>query len=454
MLADLAIKDGRVAAVGEGLAQDAPPDTILDARGHYVLPGVLDVHVHLDLNVGALTTADDWLSGTRAAARGGVTSVIDFATPNPLENGRHETLSQCVDQWFSKAEGKACVDYTFHVAITNWEQHQSEIDTIVDRGFTTFKEYMIYAARGLQSDDAALFSTLERMRERGTLLLVHAESSGVMNELIRRHHRKDLMEEYGARLHPMTRPPFVEEEAIQRVVKWSESTGGPLYVVHVSTGGGAGIIGAAQQRGVPVVGETCAHYLTLDESVYARDDGHLFGCCPQMKTRQDREMLWQALQEDVLSVVSTDNCTFDRKQKDTWKGDWTRIPFGLPGLETLLPLVYTQGVLRGRFSLERMVEKLSANPARIMGLAPRKGSLRPGSDADISIIHPKKRILVDPEMMETASDWSPYAGMKLAGFPRWVLSRGEMIVQDYKVQARPGRGEWLPRTETCRGKKP
>jgi len=244
----------------------------------------------------------------------------------------------------------------------------------------------------------------------------------------------------------MTRPNFVEAEAIQRAVQWCEVTGGQLYIVHMSTAEGADIVRAAQARGVPVLAETCAQYLVLDDSVFEREDGHLFACCPQVKKPKDVERLWKGLRGGEVSVVSTDTCTFTREQKAMWNGDWTKIPMGLPGLETLLPLVYTRGVLGGRLTVEELSMKLSTNPARIMGLYPRKGAITVGADADLAIIHPTATRPVTPSAMETNADWSPYEGWELAGFARTTLSRGEVIVDQYAVVGREGRGQWLHRT--------
>jgi dihydropyrimidinase len=317
---------------------------------------------------------------------------------------------------------------------------------MVKRGFTTFKEFMIYESEGWQSDDRALFGTLEKMKELGAMLLVHAESSRVLDELIARHHTPALMKQHGAMLHAITRPNFVEAEAIQRVVQWSEATGGQLYIVHMSTAEGSDIIRAAQARGVPVLAETCVQYLVLDDSVFAGEDGHLFACCPQLKKPADSARLWQGLRRGEVSVISTDTCTFTREQKAMWQGDWTKIPMGMPGLETLMPLTYTKGVLDGRLTLDEMCRKLSTNPARIMGLAPRKGAIQIGADADLAIIHPTRTHTVNPDEMETNADWSPFEGWELAGFSRTTLSRGEVIVDDYEVVGKEGRGQWLPRT--------
>ncbi len=436
---DIGITGEKITALGATL--DTAGADVIDAHHHHVIPGVLDVHVHLELPFCGTVSSDDYVSGTRAAARGGVTTVIDFAIPSATGS-----LGEAADTWMQKAQGKSLIDYTFHICITRYNEHKDQIAAMVQRGFTTFKEFMIYESEGWQSDDRALFGTLEKMREHGAMLLVHAESSRVLDELIARNHTPELMKKHGAMLHAITRPNFVEAEAIQRVVQWCAATGGQLYIVHMSTAEGADIIRAAQARGVPVLAETCIQYLVLDDSVFARNDGHLFACCPQLKKPADSDRLWRGLNTGEVSVISTDTCTFTREQKAMWEGDWTKIPMGMPGLETLMPLTFTKGVLEGKISLEQMCAKLSTNPARIMGLAPRKGAIQIGADADIAIIHPTATRTVNPAEMETNADWSPYEGWELAGFARTTLSRGEVIVDDYKVVGRAGRGQWLPRT--------
>src|SRR6476469_1204132 len=285
---DVGITGEKISALGAAL--DSPGATIIDASGHYVIPGVLDVHVHLELPFCGTVSADDYRTGTRAGARGGVTTVIDFAIPSATG-----TLAEAADTWMKKAEGKSLIDYTFHICITRYQEHKSQIKGMIDRGFTTFKEFMIYESEGWQSDDRALFGTLEKMKEHGAMLLVHAESSRVLDELIARNHTPELMKQHGAVLHALTRPNFIEAEAIQRVVQWSEATGGQLYIVHMSTAEGTDIIARAQAKGVPVIAETCVQYLVLDDSVFSRDDGHLFACCPQLKKPKDVDRLWNGL---------------------------------------------------------------------------------------------------------------------------------------------------------------
>jgi len=435
---DVGIAGETIAALEPGLATRHPEATVIDASGHLVLPGVIDVHVHLDLPVAGTVTCDDYRSGTRAAAHGGVTTVIDFATPYG-----EESMSESIDNWFRRAEGKAMVDYAFHATIANWDRHSPEIPELIERGYPTFKEYMIYT--GFALDGETIRKTLAAMKDLGGMLLVHAEAPEILDPLTEQHHTPDQMARYGARLHAMCRPPEVEIAAVETLLCSSEATGGRLYLVHLSTAGAAERVRAARARGVPVVAETCAHYLVFDESVFSRPDGHLFATCPQVKSPSDREGLWQGLQDGDLAVVSTDTCVFTRAQKDAWGGDWTKIPMGLPGLETLLPIVYTFGVRKGRLTVEQMVELLSGGPARIMGLAPRKGAIRVGADADLVVLHPGKKTVIDPAAMESRAGWSPYAGMEMAGFPRTVLSRGEVIVEDHRVVGKEGRGKWISR---------
>lgn len=437
--ADVAIQGERIAAVNKGLAKNAGGAKVIDAAGKYVIPGALDVHVHLELPFCGTVSSDDWNCGTRAAARGGVTTVIDFAIPYG-----QESLEDAFNNWSARAK-KSCIDYCFHMAITNWDRHGPEMEKMVKRGCPTFKEFMIYASEGWQSDDRAIFNALEQCKRLGGMLLIHAESARVLDELIARHHTPELMKKHGATLHAITRPNYIEAEAIQRAVMWSEVTGGRLYIVHMSTGEGADIVRAARARGVDVYAETCVQYLVLDDSVFARPDGHLFACCPQVKKPKDIERLWKGVNDGEVCVISTDTCTFTKEQKARWEGDWTKIPMGLPGLETMVPLVYTQGVLGKRMPLTRFVEKCCTNPAKIMGLFPQKGAIAAGSDADIAILDPDKKLTVDHATMEGGADWNPYQGMELAGFAQHTFSRGKQIVEDYKFVGENGWGRWLPR---------
>src|SRR5262245_5848682 len=438
-MADVAVQGERIVAVNKGLAKNAGGAKVIDAAGKYVIPGALDVHVHLELPFCGTVSSDDWNTGTRAAARGGVTTVIDFAIPYGKES-----LEDAFNHWRERSK-KSCIDYCYHIAITNWDRHGPEMEKMVKKGCPTFKEFMIYASEGWQADDRTIYNTLERAKQLGAMLLVHAESSRVLDELIARHHTSELMKKHGATLHATTRPNFIEAEAIQRAITWAEVTGGRLYIVHMSTGEGADTVKAARARGVDVYAETCVQYLVLDDSVFARPDGHLFACCPQVKKPKDQERLWKGLNDGEVCVISTDTCTFTKAQKARWEGDWTKIPMGLPGLETMVPLVYTHGVLGKKLSLNRFVEKCCTNPAKIMGLYPRKGVLKAGSDADVTVFDPEKQITVDHATMDGGADWSPYQGWPLAGFAQHTFCRGKQLVADYQFVGENGWGQWLPR---------
>ena len=439
---DIGMRDGRIVALGLNLAQGGSNGAqIIDAKGRYVIPGGVDVHVHLALPFCGTVSADDYDSGTRAAACGGVTSLIDFAIPYGKE-----TLQQAVDNWHARAEGKACIDYSFHLAITNWEAQRQDVKKMIAQGIPTFKQFMIYEREGWQSDDAAMYQALETLRELGGMLCVHAESSRVIDLFTARHHNPKEMKQHGAYLHAITRPNVTEYEAIQRAITWTRETGGRLFIVHMSTAEGAELVKRAQEEGVDVLAETCAQYLALDDRVFAGKDGHLFATCPQLKKPRDQKRLWEGLKSGEVCSVSTDTCTFNRKQKAMWNGDWTKIPMGMPGLETLLPVVYTLGVLKRRLTVNEFVNKCCTAPAKIMGLYPRKGVLQVGSDADLAIIHPTKKRKVDWHKMQTNSDWSPFQGWELAGFAEHTFCRGAQVVKDYKFVGRNGHGQFIPRS--------
>ena len=443
-IGDVAISGQTIAAVGAPGTLGTASRTI-DATGMGVLPGCLDVHVHLALPFCGTVSCDDFDSGSKAAANGCVTTVIDFAIP-----GAGETLARAHETWTKKAAGISSIDFAWHMAITKRE-HIAEIPAMVAQGLPTFKQFMIYEREGWNADDGMIFETLERVREHDGMLLIHAESARVLDMLIERCHTPAFMKQYGARLHRMTRPNFVEAEAIERGIHWSEKTGGKLYIVHMSTGEGADLIQAAQARGVPVLAETCIQYLALTDDVFDRPDGHLFACCPQVKKAKDVERLWKGLGREVC-VVSTDTCSFTREQKQMWwnkegnYGDWTNIPMGLPGLDTMVPLLYTLGVRSGRIPMTKLVELCSYKPARVMGLGHRKGQLAPGFDADIAIIDPSETRRVEPgKTVQSRCDWSPFEGMSLGGFAKMTMVRGTPILENGQFVGKAGHGVFVPR---------
>jgi len=437
---DVGVVGGKVAALGRKLKHSAVRE--IDARGRILLPGGIDAHVHLQLLAAGTVTSDDFETGTRAAACGGVTTVIDFA--NQAAGGG---LVAGVEDRMEEAEGKVCVDYSLHCCITDFRRMRrpaQELKKLMESGVPSVKLFMSYASRGMQSDDGDIFETLECAKEIGSTVMVHAESGALLDRLVRRYRRR--RRELGAWAHVLSRPNVVEEEAVMRALKWGEAAGGHLYIVHMSTGEAAGHLKAAQAAGVNAHGETCPQYLVLCDDVFRdKRNGHLYATCPQIKKKKDSDRLWRALADGELALVATDTCTFTAKQKAAWNGDFTKIPCGLPGTETMIPILYTQGYKAGRFSLNHLVSLVSTNPAKLMGMYPQKGTIAPGSDADFIVIDPKVSRKVDWKRMETECDWSPYQGMRLYGFPEYTVSRGEVIVEKGAFTGRPGRGRFVKR---------
>jgi dihydropyrimidinase len=437
--ADIGITRDKISHIGIDLKR--PAKKTMDASGKLIFPGLIDAHVHLKLPAGGTITAEDFTSGTKAAACGGVTTIIDFAAQ---EKG--QTLAAAIKARRAEADGKMAIDYSLHVVPTDWNSRtKNEMAKLTARGFPSFKMYMIYAKAGLMSDDVAIFSALEQTARFGGMVAVHAESAAILDLLIERYHNKQDMKKYGAYCHALSRPNFIEAEAIQRAVTWAEATGGRLYIVHMSTAEGVDIVRRSKERGVKLYAETCPHFLLFDDSVFRKPDGYLYATCPQVKKKIDQAALWDGIKSGVISVVATDNCTFTRKQKARWHGDFTKIPYGLPGLETLLPLMYNFGVNQRRISLHKLVGLLSENPAKLMGLYPQKGNIAIGSDADLVIFDPDKEVTLSHKSLQTRCDWSPYEGIRVKGYPAATISRGQIVACDGGFVGKAGQGKFVKR---------
>lgn len=441
--ADIGISNGKIKIIGQDL-NDA--DQIIDATGQYVMPSGLDVHVHLQLPFCGTVSADDFITGTKAAAAGGITTIVDFAIQS-----KGNTLTDAVKSRKQEADGKVCVDYSLHGGITDWnDRTKSELKSLVEEGIVSFKMFMIYRSEGWMSSDSMLYQALEETKKLGGTILVHAESVDVLDYMVEKYHNPADMKKYGAYCHVLSRPNFVEEEAIQRAIKWTEVTGGRLYIVHMSTGGGTNLVIAAKKRGIEVLAETCPQYLLLEDDLFKKEDGHLYGTCPQIKKKEDIDRLWDALGNGEIDTIATDTCTFDTKQKAMWEGDFTKIPFGMPGSELMMPLMYTYGVREGKINLNQFVHYQSTNPAKIFGMYPEKGSLQVGTDADILVFDPRKNVTVDYQNLETNCDWSPYQGWKLKGYPYITILRGKIIAKDGRFTGDIGYGKFIKRKPVVR----
>lgn len=438
-IGDIGVKDGKIAKIGDNLSDENAE--YIDASGKYVLPGMIDAHVHLSLPVGDIITSDTWESGTRAAAAAGITTIIDFAT----QTG-DEPLVHAINERKAEADGEIYIDYSLHGGIAKWNSsRKAEIKGICESGITSFKMFMTYRSRGLLSTDEMITEAMEETKKYGGIILLHAEADDIIEDLRSKHCSKEEMEQYGVYLHVITRPNEAEANAIERAIQMVENSGGTAYIVHMSTKEGYRLVSDARKRGISVIGETCPQYLLLDESVFKRENGHLYATCPQVKTKQDSKELWEGLANGSLNVIGTDNCTFSTDQKALWKGDYRNLPMGMPGIELMVPLIHSEGVEKGILTINQMVAIACTNPAKIYGLFPRKGALMVGSDADIVVFDPKKEYTVDFREMETNCDWNPYQGMKIKGRAEVTILRGKVVGRDGKCVGNKGYGMFIPR---------
>lgn len=436
--ADILVEGEKIKLIGTDLAPDGA--TVVDASGKYVFPGAIDAHTHLDMPFGGTVTADDFYTGGVAAAFGGTTSHIDFAI-----QGKGESLRQALDNWHARAEGKSVIDYGFHVAITDLpEAVMQEIPKAVDYGVTSFKLFLAY--KGLfQVDDTTLLNALMVARDCGGLICVHAENGDVVDVLVKQMVAEGKLE---PKYHITSRPPLAEAEATAKACMLAAIAKAPLYIVHMTCHPAVQQLKLARAAGAPVMGETCPQYLFCTEDDAARPgfEGAKFICSPPVRTKSDQEALWAALAAGDLQAVSTDHAPFNFKgQKELGRGDFTKIPNGLPAIEDRVTMLYSCGVGAGRISLNRFVELVSTNPAKIFGLYPRKGTVAVGSDADLVIWDPEKEKTISAGRHHMAVDYSLYEGWKLKGLPEKVFRRGELIVDGESFYGEKGGGEFLAR---------
>lgn len=421
-LRDVFITGGRIAAVRPPSRRPARAARTLDARGLLLLPGVIDAHAHFRLKLGpGRYTSDDFTSGSAAAVCGGTTTFIDYTGQGP-----GESLLKGLRDRVREAQGRCYADFSFHCMLTGWGKMKDPARSMAEAaraGAPTFKVFTAYGARGLMSADAELAAALRAAKKLGVLICVHAENGPVIDFLA------DVFAPHkGIRALPLSRPPFTETEAVGRLAGLAAAAGAPVYFVHLSAAASAEVAAAARRSGALVMGETCPQYLALDESRFRGKDGHLYSCCPPIRTKEDNAGLWRALAAGRLQVLATDNCTFTRAQKNAWGGDVRKLPMGLPGAQTLLAAAYTYGVRTGKLSLARLVQVLCENPARIMGLT-GKGFIKAGFDADFAIVDPSAGVKVDARKLKHNTDFSPWQGQKLYGFPKYTVLRGRVVAE-------------------------
>jgi dihydropyrimidinase len=448
---DVLIEDEKIVAIAtnvdltrglipEGGQIPSSLDRIIEAKGKYVIPGGIDVHTHLDMPFGGTTSADDFESGTIAAAHGGTTSVVDFAIQY-----RGQTLRHALDAWRAKADGKAAIDYGFHMIVTDLNDAvEREMDALVSEGVTSFKLFMAYPGV-FMLDDASIFRALLRTRENGGTICMHAENGGVIDVLVQRALAEGKTE---PKYHALTRPARAEAEATHRAIALAEIAGVPIYIVHLSAPEALEMVTAARDRGLPAYAETCPQYLFLSYDNYEEPDfaGAKYVMSPPLRPKEGQDRLWRGLAGNDLQAISTDHCPFCMKeQKELGRGDFSKIPNGAPGIETRMSLVHDGGVRTGKITLNRFVELTSTSPARIFGLFPRKGTVAPGSDADLVVFDPNRKQKLSAKTLHMKVDYNPYEGREVTGAADTVLSRGKVVVENGKFVGRAGAGSFLKR---------
>jgi dihydropyrimidinase len=437
--ADIFIDDETITTIGKSLDMEA--DRTIDAAGKLVIPGGIDPHTHMELPFGGTQSSDDFFTGTRAAAFGGTTTIIDFAVQN-----KGQTLTEGVDNWHKKADGKCVIDYGFHLITTEFEDgDEDEMYRVMDSGVTSFKLFMAYPGVFL-ADDATIFRAMSAAGERGGLICMHAENGIVINEIIKRFLKDGRT---APKYHALTRPTIAEAEGVHRAIAIAEMAESPVYIVHLSCTDALNKVREARDRGIAAFAETCPQYLFHSIDDYGDVfEGAKYVMTPPLREKHNQAELWKGLKMDDLQVISTDHCPFCMKeQKELGKDDFSKIPNGAPGVENRMALIYNGGVVENRISLNRFVELTSTAAAKMFGLFPKKGTIAVGSDADIVIFDPNQEHTfgVDTEHMNV--DYSSYEGWTVKGKVETVLSRGRVIIENGEHTGKAGDGQFLKRGE-------
>ena len=421
--ADVLISGEKIVAVGRHLSADAQ---VVNVSGKLIFPGFIDAHTHFDLEVSDTVTADDFEAGTRAALAGGVTTVVDFATQN-----KGEMLTDALNNWHMKAFANSSCDYAFHMAISDWrEDIKNELPAMFEQGVTSFKVYMIYDA--MELNDRAIYELMTELKQYGGIVGCHCENSGIIGKL-----REEAIGrgDTAPVFHPATRPDYTEAEAINRFLSIAKAADAPCIVVHLSTKAGYEEILRARQNGVKVYVETCPQYLLLDDSVYRNsfDESAKYICSPPLRKPEDNRALWSGLKAGNIDTVSTDHCSFTVEQKRAGESDFTKIPNGMPGVETRAILMYTYGVKKRRLTLPQMCAYLSENPARLYGMYPKKGAIKAGSDADLVVFDPKGSGVISAANCHSKCGYNPFENVRTVGRVEKVYLRGKLACSENEI---------------------
>ena len=426
--ADVLLDGEKIASLGHIAPADARGAEVTDVSGCYLFPGFIDAHTHFDLDVCNTTTADDFESGTRSAIRGGTTTIIDFACPN-----KGETLAHGLALWHQKADGRCSCDYGFHMTIDDWNEHtEAELDDMFAAGITSFKMYLTYPA--MMIGDGAVYAALKALKRRGGIAGVHCENAGVIDARIAELKAAGRGADVAS--HPLSRPDYLEAEAVARLLRIAEAAQSPVVIVHLTNAEALEEVAHARARGQKVYVETCPQYLALDDGVYYDPSYSLaarYVCAPPIRAEENQEALWRGLRRGEIQTISTDHCAFTLAQKDMGREDFTKIPGGLPGVETRGEVIYTRGVAAGEMSVAGMCRALCENPAKLYGLYPRKGVIAVGSDADIVVYDPKANHVLTARDMVSRAGYTPFEGLHTAGSITRVYLRGTLMVEDGTV---------------------
>jgi len=439
--ADILIDGETIAMIGKDLSSVVGSvDKTIDATGKLVIPGGVDPHTHMDLPFGGTSSSDDFETGTRAAAFGGTTTIIDFAVQY-----KGQALNEALDAWFAKAEGKATTDYGFHLIVTDLpDERLPELKAMIDQGVTSFKLFMAYPGVFLV-DDGVIFKAMTAAGENGGLICMHAENGVVIDVLVKRALAEG---KTAPKYHALTRPTKAEAEGVHRAIAIAEMANSPVYIVHLSCYDALKEVQAARDLGLPAFAETCPQYLLLDYSLYEKPDfeGAKYVMTPPLRDKENQELLWRGLRGDDLQVISTDHCPFCfKEQKELGRGDFSKIPNGGPGVENRMSLIYHHGVTQGRISLNRFVELTSTAAAKIFGLFPKKGTIAVGSDADIVIFDPNREQTISAATHQMRVDYSAYEGWRVRGLTETVMSRGRVILENNEFKGKAGAGRFIKR---------